>query len=258
MDFLQVVSNTAGTTIGTSPYDESLKRRRKGAASALNKSSIQTYLCHLDSETRTFISDIAEGGFAGDREVDPLPIIQRLSLSLSLTMNWGTPKLNISSDFFREVTVVQNEISRLRSTTGNMEDYIPLLRLSPFSARKEKARALRDRRDIFLKTLNDDLDDRISRGAHKPCIRANIILDKDLKLNQIEMTSISLTMLSAGLNTITGVLHWSIALLSERPDIQSRATEAIQNQSLAGGPYCDVEDDQKCPYVWALVKECLR
>lgn len=247
-----------GTTIGTSPYDESFKRRRKAAALGLNKTSINMYLQHLDIETGALIAEFFESGAGGHQNVDPLSMIQRLSLSLSLTMNWGTPKLKLSSDLFHEIAVVQNQISRLRSTTGNLEDYVPLLRLNPFDRRFKMAESLKFRRDAFLKSLNDDLDDRISLGVHQPCIRASIIFDRDVKLHEAEMSSVSLTMLSAGLNTITAVLRWSIAMLAERTDIQDTALVAIRNHFSSEQPLCDVEDDQTCPYVQALVKECLR
>ncbi|XP_044714414.1 cytochrome P450 [Hirsutella rhossiliensis] len=76
-----ILSDTAGTTIGTSPYSDSLKRRRKGAASALNKPSVQTYVSHLDVETRDFIKELYTYGEAGTAPTDPMPMIQRLSLS---------------------------------------------------------------------------------------------------------------------------------------------------------------------------------
>ncbi|KAM0084069.1 hypothetical protein ACKRZS_003711 [Fusarium odoratissimum] len=79
-----------GTTIGTAPYNESLKRRRKGVASALNRPAVETYIPHLDLETKDFIAEAYKFGNAGTAEVDPLPLVQRLSLSLALTLNWGT------------------------------------------------------------------------------------------------------------------------------------------------------------------------
>lgn len=62
---------------------------------------------------------------------------------------------------------------------------------------------MHDRRDVYLKALINGLDDRMAKGTHKPCIQANIILDEEAKLNKEELTSISLTMLSGGLDTIT-------------------------------------------------------
>jgi 3-hydroxyphenylacetate 6-hydroxylase len=253
-----VLSNTAGTTIGTSPFNESLKRRRKGAASALNKPSIATYIDHLDIETRDFVKEGFELGKSGTVGVDPMPMIQRLSLSLALTLNWGTRMGSRNDPMFDEITEVEEEISKFRSTTGNLQDYIPLLRLNPFNPGSMRAREMRKRRDVYLKRLNDDLDERMKKGIHKPCIQANVILDKEAALNKEELTSISLTMLSGGLDTITTLVQWSVALLAQRPDIQARAVEEIGKLYSQEDPLCDAYDDQKCEYIVALVRECLR
>jgi 3-hydroxyphenylacetate 6-hydroxylase len=253
-----VLSNTAGTTIGTSPYSDSLKRRRKGAASALNRPSIQTYIPHLDLESKDFIAELLRYGRAGAQPVDPLPMIQRLSLSLALTLNWGVRMDSQESPLFAEITHVEEEVSRFRSTTGNLQDYIPLLRLNPFSFGSKRAVEMRDRRDVYLKALNKGLEERMEKGTHHPCIQANVILDKEAKLNNEELTSISLTMLSGGLDTVTTLLQWSVALLAQRQDIQQKARDAIDEFYSIDEPLCDALDDQKCRYVVALVRECLR
>lgn len=253
-----MLSNTAGTTIGTSPFNESLKRRRKGAASALNKPAIATYIDHLDIETRDFVKEGFELGKAGSVGVDPMPMIQRLSLSLALTLNWGTRMGSRDDPMFDEITEVEEEISKFRSTTGNLQDYIPLLRLNPFTSGSIRAREMRKRRDVYLKRLNDDLDERMKTGTHKPCIQANVILDKEAALNKEELTSISLTMLSGGLDTITTLVQWSVALLAQRPDIQAKAVEEIRKLYTEDEPLCDAYDDQRCGYIVALVRECLR
>jgi 3-hydroxyphenylacetate 6-hydroxylase len=254
----QVLSNTAGTTIGTSPYSDSLKRRRKGAASALNRPSIQTYIPHLDVETKTFVEELLTYGKSGREAVDPMPMIQRLSLSLALTLNWGIRMDSQNDPLFEEITHVEEEVSRFRSTTGNLQDYIPLLRYNPFAGSSAKAKSMRNRRDVYLNALNRGLDERIAAGTDKPCIQGNVIKDKDAQLNNEELTSISLTMLSGGLDTITTLLQWSILLLSQRPDIQAAAHSAIAEFYSPEDPLCDAQDDQKCKYIIALVRECLR
>lgn len=256
--FHKVLSNTAGTTIGTSPFNDSLKRRRKGVASAVNKPSIATYISHLDVETKDFVKEGFEGGQAGKVGVDPMPMIQRLSLSLALTLNWGTRMGSRTDPMFDEITEVEEAISKFRSTTGNLQDYIPILRMNPFSFGSKKAREMRNRRDVYLTRLNKDLDERMAKGTHKPCIQANIILDKEAALNKEELTSISLTMLSGGLDTVTTLVQWSVALLAQRPDIQKKAISEIRKYYSEKEPLCDAYDDQKCQYVVALVRECLR
>ncbi|KAL4954560.1 cytochrome P450 [Aspergillus filifer] len=256
--FHKIVSNTAGTTIGTSPYSDSLKRRRKGAASALNRPSVESYVSHLDVESRAFVAELYKYGNGGKAPVDPMAMIQRLSLSLALTLNWGVRVASQEEHLFDEITEVEEEISKFRSTTGNLQDYIPLLRLNPFSSNSHKAKEMRDRRDKYLNALNQDLDDRMEKGTHKPCIQANVILDKEAKLNSEELTSISLTMLSGGLDTVTTLVAWSISLLAQRPDIQDKAASAIHEMYSEEQPLCDSADDQKCAYVVALVREFLR
>lgn len=187
-----------------------------------------------------------------------MPLIQRLSLSLALTLNWGTRMGSRNDPLFNEITEVEEDISKFRSTTGNLQDYIPLLRMNPFSAGSQKAREMRNRRDVYLNKLNKDLDDRMEKGTHVPCIQANIIEDKEAGLNKEELVSISLTMLSGGLDTITTLMAWSIALLGERQDIQEKAIGEIRKFHEEKDMICDAEDDMKCEYVVALVKECLR
>lgn len=181
-----------------------------------------------------------------------------LSLSLALTLNWGIRMDNQENALFEEIIEVEEEVSRFRSTTGNLQDYIPILRLNPFNFGSKRAREMRSRRDVYLNNLNRGLEDRMEKGTHSPCIQANVILDEDAKLNNEELTSISLTMLSGGLDTITTLLQWSIALLAQRPDIQQKAWKEIAELYRIDQPLCDALDDQKSPYIVALVRECLR
>jgi 3-hydroxyphenylacetate 6-hydroxylase len=185
-------------------------------------------------------------------------MIQRLSLSLALTLNWGVRMASQNDELFDEITYVEEEVSKFRSTTGNLQDYIPILRLNPFNFGSAKARDMRRRRDVYLKKLNKDLDDRMEKGLHQPCIQANVILDREAKLNAEELTSISLTMLSGGLDTLTTLVAWSIALLAYRPDVQDKAVAEISRYYSTSEPLCDPDDDHKCEYIGALVKELLR
>ncbi|KAF6795461.1 3-hydroxyphenylacetate 6 hydroxylase [Colletotrichum sojae] len=257
-DILQIVANTAGTTIGTSPYNESLKRRRKGAASALNRPSIETYLPHLDLETRDFLKDVLTYGKAGRKPIDPMPLVQRLSLSLAVTLNWGFRFPSADAPLFREIIEVEVNISRFRSVTDNLQDYVPLMRANPFLAGTRQAREMRGRRDRYLAKLNGDLKEKVRRGDHEPCIQANVMLDEEAKLDEVELTSISLTMLSAGFETFSTVTAWAIGWLAKNPGVQGKALQAIREVNGDGGELCDVGDDQTCPYVRALVRESLR
>uniref|UniRef100_A0A060T6Q7 ARAD1C22132p n=1 Tax=Blastobotrys adeninivorans TaxID=409370 RepID=A0A060T6Q7_BLAAD len=256
--FHKVVSSTAGFTIGTSPYSESLKRRRKAAASALNRPSVHSYVPHIDLETKEFIRDAFERGKKGTFGLDPLPLVQRLSLNLSLTLNWGTRLDSVDDELFAEITEVEEFVSRFRSTTGNMQDYVPLMRLNPFNGQSKLAAEMRARRDVYLRQMNKELDERIANKTHKPCIQANVILDPEAKLSAEELMSISLTMVSGGLDTITTLVQWALILLAKRPDIQERAYQAVLEHQGGEEPILGDPLDEKCTYIQALVRELLR
>lgn len=218
---------------------------------------METYIPHLDIETKTFLVELLNEGASGQVDVDPTPMIQRLSLSMALTLNWGV-RVPSKNELFDEITYVEEEISKFRSTTGNLQDFVPALRLLPFNSNSKKAKEMRDRRDKYLRSLNEGLDQRIRDGTYAPCIQANVLLSKDVKINAEELTSISLSMLSGGLDTVTTLVTWSFACLSQRPDIQEKAAAAIAEFYSLDEPLCNAADDQKCTYVACLVKECLR
>ncbi|KAK7751669.1 hypothetical protein SLS62_006330 [Diatrype stigma] len=265
--FGRIASSSAGFTIGTSPYDDSLKRKKKGAASALNRPAIQTYIPYLDRESRTFLEDLLHYGKGGTIAIDPLPLIQRLSLSLVMTINWGVRMPSHEDPLFQEIIHVEEELNRFRSTVGNLQDHIPLLRLNPFSRTSSQAREMRRRRDAYLGKLDADLAEKVRRGVDQPCIQANVHRDAEAKLNEVELKSISLSVLGGGFETVSNTVHWTIGYLARHPEIQDRAFDAIREfQGPPGtGPggesdqqLCDAADDLKCPYVAALAKEALR
>jgi 3-hydroxyphenylacetate 6-hydroxylase len=65
-------------------------------------------------------------------------------------------------------------------------------------------------------------------------------------------------MLSGGLDTVTTQVAWFVAFLSQNPEIQEKAVSEIRKFYDEKQPMCDENDDQKCPYIVALVKESLR
>jgi 3-hydroxyphenylacetate 6-hydroxylase len=264
------LSSTAGFTIGTSPASESLKRRRKAAASALNRPSVQSYIPFLHLETADFIRDLYERGDHGAKAIDCMPMIQRLSLNLSLTLNWGDRIGSLDDHLFDEITECEEYISRylslksklirFRSTTGNLQDYIPILRYSPINKNSAKAVEMRARRDVYLRRLNTELQQRIDAGTDRPCIQGNVLKDPEAKLNEDELISISLTMLSGGLDTITTTLGWAVALLSQRPDIQEKGYKEITK--IYGNDISEIwtnpGEEARVPYITGFTREVLR
>ncbi|KAG6000171.1 hypothetical protein E4U43_001677 [Claviceps pusilla] len=180
--FHSVISTSQGFTIGTSPWDESCKRRRKAAATALNRPATQSYMPILDLESADCIRHLLEDSKGGTQPLDPGAYVQRFALNTSLTLGYGY-RINgsIESELLKEVTHVEREISNFRSTSNNWQDYVPLLRL--WGQQNSAAQEYRARRDKYLSDMLDRLKREIEEGTDKPCITGNILKDPEAKLN---------------------------------------------------------------------------
>ncbi|RDW71863.1 hypothetical protein BP5796_07897 [Coleophoma crateriformis] len=257
--FHTVVSSSQGFTIGTSPWDESCKQRRKAAATALNRPAVQSYMPIIDLECNVSIKELLQDSQDGKKDIDPIAYFQRFALNTSLTLNYGSRiDGNVDDELLKEICDVERAISNFRSTSNNWQDYIPLMRMFPKA--NTEAVEYRARRDRYLTLLLNNLKKQIAEGSDKPCITGNILKDPEAKLNEDEIKSICLTMVSAGLDTVPGNLIMGIAYLSSPhgQEIQKRAYEEIMKVYPAGDAWERCLVEEKVPYVTAFVREVLR
>ena len=176
------MSSSQGFTIGTSPWDDSCKRRRKAAATALNKPSVTGYMPILDRESASSVRDLwnalnAPGNQNGD--VDPVLCFQKYALNTSLALNYG---VRIGEDLLKEIVHVEREVSNFRSTSNNWQDYVPVMRL--WSRGSSGAEEYRIRRDKYMTALLGMLKDNIRNGVDSPCITGNILKDPEANINE--------------------------------------------------------------------------
>jgi phenylacetate 2-hydroxylase len=180
-----VVSQTQGVyTLGTSPWNESVKRTRKAAATALNRPATQTYLPFIDLECMASIRELCQDVRAR-QDIDPNGYFQRFALNISLTLVYGMRLDGTARDkTLNEVVAVERELANIRGIAHNWHDYVPLLRLFPsYRANAIKYRARRD--EYILRFLNR-LKERISNGTDKPCIAGHVIKDPEAQLSERE------------------------------------------------------------------------
>ncbi|PYH87553.1 cytochrome P450 phenylacetate 2-hydroxylase [Aspergillus ellipticus CBS 707.79] len=257
--FHSVVSSSQGFTVGTSPWDESCKRRRKAAATALNRPAVQSYMPIIDLESTTSIKELFTASQNGTKDINPKAYFQRFALNTSLTLNYGFRIAgNVDDELLHEIVDVERGVANFRSTSNNWQDYIPLLRIVPKA--NEEAKEFRARRDKYLTYLLGILKERIAKGTDKPCITGNILKDPEAKLNEAEIKSICLTMVSAGLDTVPGNLIMGIAYLASEAGqrIQQTAYDEIMKEYPDGDAWEKCLVEEKVPYVTAMVKETLR
>ncbi|KAL6355344.1 hypothetical protein LRP88_10932 [Fusarium phalaenopsidis] len=195
----------AVTSIGTSPWDESCKRRRKLAAAGLNRPRVESYAPILNLESREFLRDLYNESKDGSVEIDFRQAVTRFSLNLSLTLNYGTRVSNVKSlhddPLLAEILYVESEISKFRDTSKNYANYIPLLRywepiasfLGLTSAPKSHAADIGRRRLEYNDVLLNKLKDEVERGEDKPCIQGAVLREPEsATLTREELISVSL------------------------------------------------------------------
>lgn len=179
--FHSVVSSSQGYTLGTSPWNDSVKAVRKSAATAINRKAVQTYLPLMDLECTTSLKEILDNTQYGD--IDPNGYFQRFSLNISLRLNYGFRiKGSVNDTMLQEVVAVERELGLLRGVAHCWQDYIPILRIWP--GFKAHAAKLRERRDGYILSFLNELKRRIAENTDVPCITGNVLKDPEAKLTE--------------------------------------------------------------------------
>jgi phenylacetate 2-hydroxylase len=261
--FHGVISSTQGFTIGSSPWDNSCKNKRKAAGTALSRPAMRGYYPMFDLESYCILRDLHRDSKASnpDMEIDVRPYIQRYALNTTLTLCYGIRMDDTYDKLLREILYVGSAISLLRSASTNLQDYIPLLRYLPNNKKNAESKELRDRRDVYLNLLLDKVREMIKNGTDKPCISSAILKDEETKLTGVEVSSICLSLVSGGFETIPGTLTSCLGSLSTPAGqiFQDRAYADIKRH------YPDIRDawthsyqEEKVPYLRAIIQEAGR
>jgi len=103
--------------------------------------------------------------------------------------------------------------------------------------------------------LLNGLKEEIAHGNDRPCITGTILKDPTIKLEPLELSSICLSMVSAGLDTLASTMYWSMGHLAKSPEIQERAYGAIRD--IYGEEAFNIYEE-KVEYIKALHKESSR
>ncbi|TXT10885.1 hypothetical protein VHUM_01636 [Vanrija humicola] len=257
-NFHTVLASSAGLTIGTSPWDESCKRRRKAAATAMNRLNVQRYAPVVDREVLALIEDLYTHGKGGRVALTPHDYMSRFALNTSLSVNYGCRLDEVGDALLHEIIEVEAAVSDVRSTVASWANYVPALRWAQ-SLRADRSAhslaALRARRDDYMARLLSDLRARIAEGTDSPCITGSILKDPDAALSPRELSSICLSMVAAGLDTLGNTMIWGVGKLAKTPEVWEKAYAAIEAQYADTVPDSRAEDVE---YITAMYRETLR
>ena len=259
--FHGLISSTQGFTIGSSPWDESCRNKRKAASTTLSKATMKNYYDMFDLESYCVVRDLYRDTKNGALEASLRPYTQRYALNTTLTLCYGIRMDEVYDELLREILYVGSAISLLRSASENYQDYIPILRYLPNNEKNARSKELRERRDKYLNELLDKVRAMIKSGTEKPCISAAILRDEETRLTGVEVSSICLSLVSGGFETIPGTLVSCIGSLCTPEGIvyQDRAYDEIKKcyPDIKAAWASDFENEN-VPYLNAIVKEAGR
>ncbi|CAP97153.1 Pc21g22560 [Penicillium rubens Wisconsin 54-1255] len=257
--FHKVISSSEAFTIGTSPWDQSCKLRRKAAALSLNPSAVHRYTPAISREINDALQEILVDTHQGKQAIQPKLYLKKFVLNVSLTCSFGTRIYTVRDALLKEIVGVEEALTRYRSHTNNLQDYLPFLRWIPSA--QTAAKAYSERRDIYMNSLMDQLKSDIANGIDTPCSVGQVIKDVNFDFNNKESMSLSITLLSAGLDTIPANLSQGVAVLSSKQGQEIQ--EDIRAEILAH--YSSFEEawermvaEEAVPGLQSLVQEILR
>ncbi|ODV87754.1 hypothetical protein CANARDRAFT_193664 [[Candida] arabinofermentans NRRL YB-2248] len=195
---------------------------------------------------------------------------QYFHLAVALRITYGY-KLDVTNntadkDLAEEMIFVENYITKIRSHVQNVQDYLPRffrIIFNYFNNISEVSLDLYQRREKYLSNLfcftkhRLDLDDQDIQGAmmYDYCKSTN----KD-DISERQITSICLTMVSAGLDNTPLNFQYAMSQFSQSPSIYKKARQELldcyDNDPIKCWKECHTS--MKCDYIVAVVKETLR
>lgn len=279
--FHDIISATQGFTIGSTPTGLSYNKKKRAISTHLNKAAVEASYNIIDKQSKYMMKNIIKTNpeisglpsssmFRYSRsplaDIDIMEHGQFFALRSSIFITYG-----ISIDCYhgdsvlaREIIEVESEIIKLRSPTSNLQDYLRILRYIPGINRK--ADSLRKRRDVYMDLLLSILRKKLKAND---AIAANSMVAKLLStshcrngLNNAEIQSLCLTMVSAGLDNTPLNFNHLMGHLSQPygEKIQEHAFQSLlelynNDLFLAWNKSALL---MECDYVIALVRETLR
>ncbi|OAP57618.1 hypothetical protein AYL99_08356 [Fonsecaea erecta] len=261
--FHGVVSATSAATIGTNPWDERTKKQRRVVGSYTTGPAIRQMRSMLDLEVCAMISAIYYDSKKGEIDLMPHIYQKRLALNLMMMFCYSTRFPTVTDPLLLQILSDATTIASFRSTVANPQDFIPHLRYIASSMRSQTAVAVRDRRDKWLASMLTTVRERLGLNKAMPrkCVAEMLLTDSAQGLTPFDVRTILGGLISGGFETVfsTAIITIGVLATNVGQKIQERAYQDILNAYANPEEAFELAvDEERCPYISALVKEALR
>ncbi|KAH0583293.1 hypothetical protein H2248_011167 [Termitomyces sp. 'cryptogamus'] len=237
-------------TLGTSPYDNLLKGKRRLAIASVSPAVSRTYDPVIERAAQYLVRSLDTASRSGV-PIDPFPLFVDGSAVLNLTVICGAT-VDQASTLLKDCPYPMKRLGQIRNINGHLRDFLPFLRVLPDSRAFKEAVIVAKYRSARLTALLDRIRVLHREGTAEPCAVATILNESREEIPEDSLTSVANSMVSSGLDAhMPNTLLWGLGVLAARKDIQEKAREAIIRQDKLG----DAMSLDRDNYLFAFVKE---
>ncbi|KAG6829804.1 hypothetical protein H0H87_010108 [Tephrocybe sp. NHM501043] len=237
-------------TLGTSPYDNLLKGKRRLAIASVSPAVSRTYDPVIERAAQYFVRSLDRASQSGG-PVDPFPLFVDGAAVLNLTVICGA-SVEDASTLLRDSPYPMKRLGQIRNINGHLRDFLPFLRLFPDGRTFREAAIVAKYRSGRLTALLDRIRLLHHEGSADPCAVVSILKESREDIPEDSLTSVANSMVSSGLDShMPNTLLWGLGVLASRKDIQAKAYDAIIHQDQLG----DEMNLDRDNYLFAFVKE---
>ena len=252
LNSLLKLASPKAVTLGTSPYDDLLKGKRRLAIASVSPAATKTYHPIIDKAAQYFIRSLdnankkAQGG-----PIDPFPIFVKGAQVLAITVLCGA-SVEEASTLLDDCPFPMRRLGEIRNINGHWRDWFPFLRVLPFGKLYQEAVEVAKYRNGKLDWMLDRARSYAEQGIDKPCAAGTILGENNHGLSDVALTSVTNSMVSSGLDAhMPYTFLWGLGILAANKDIQEKAYEATLRQDKLG----DEMNWDRDNYLTGFVKE---
>ncbi|KAG6864890.1 hypothetical protein C0991_006505 [Blastosporella zonata] len=237
-------------TLGTSPYDDLIKGKRRLAIASVSPAISRLYEPVIERAVQYFVRSFNTASTTGG-PVDPAPLFVDGSAVLNLTVICGA-SVDHASTLLRDSPYPMKRLGQIRNINGHLRDYLPFLRALPDGKIFKEAVTVAKYRSVRLSELLDKIKLLYHEGSAPPCAVITILKETREDISEQSLTSFANTMVSSGLDShLPNTLLWGLGVLAARKDVQDKAYDSILRQNKLG----DSMNFDRDNYLFAFVKE---
>ncbi|CAO3639618.1 unnamed protein product [Cunninghamella echinulata] len=244
-----------GRGIAFTNADKKWKQARTAALEILAPRKVDEFAHLVDFEADNLIKQFIELT-KQKGQLNPLEYIQSATLNVILQTTFGNRVSSIDDPLSKEILYIVNQHVHYASFSSDISSYLPILSFLDIIFRKER------NINHFLKTFYRPCIKKLAKYAlenEKDCFYTRLLGMKEQYGLDHEDVLVSVSdILIAGSDTSAVTLSWTIAVLSNYPDVQKKIIKEIDEYIAQHGQLPTFKDRDQFQYLITVLKEVMR